>query len=381
MTEHPSAGPPTARERLLRVLKHQKTDRLPICPVGLSPFTWQTEFPAYGPVLEVAGRHCEFMVNYPLNSGLGLCDPGVLPMEKSREEQGERRIDATILHTPKGELRQVRIHDRSVGSWATAEAFVNTAEDLERRESLPFRATPVRLDGLPDLRERTGEAGLVYCNGISSAVLTATWGLGEEFRLLFCHTEPERLRVLVERAQERLYDYVSRLLQAGAGPVFRLYSIEDFTVPMMRPSFVDEFIVPYDREIVRLIHDHGRHVVMHCHGRLAAQIERMLEIGVDGVDCVESPPQNDIDLRGMVEKAEGRMFIWGYVQFEDLARRRGDEIEEMVRQAVEIGGTGGSYVLSQAASPWSAEISPRTQENWIRMIEAGARYGGHGAGV
>jgi len=42
-----------------------------------------------------------------------------------------------------------------------------------------------------------------------------------------------------------------------------------------------------------------------------------------------------------------------------------------------MGGTDGRYVLGQAASPWSAEISQRTVDNWIRMIESGVKYGGH----
>ena len=373
--KRPNPGAYTPRERMMRVLKHQKVDRLPICPVGLSPFTWHIDFPVYHPVLDVAERHGEFMAVWGVNQGRSLCRPDLWDVREEKSEEGERKTNKTTIRTPKGDLTQVRIHDRSVGSWASAKPFVENEDDLAKRESLPFEPVPVNVDGLEDLRKRVGDAGLTYCNGIQNALLQATWGMGEEFRTLFCFTEQERLRAMVERAQERLHAFVTRLLDAGAGPVFRWYAIEDFVEPMMPPSFVDEFIVPYDREIVKLIHGRGRHVVMHCHGRLKAQIERMVAIGVDGVDCAESPPQNDIDLAGMIEKAAGRMFIWGYIQFEDLARKTGDEVEAMVRKAVEMGGREGRYVLSQAASPWSAEISSRTQENWIRMIEAGVKHG------
>lgn len=365
----------TPRERMLRVLRHEETDRLPICPVGLSPFTRHAEFPAYGPILEVAKRSCEFMASYPLPGGNALCDPAIWKTDVHAEEEGERKTRTTVLHTPRGDLVEVRVHDRSVGSWATKKAFVNSEEELRKLESLAFEPVPIKLDGLAELQKKVGDAGLVYCNGIRSAMLTATWGMSEEFRTVFCYTERERLRTMVERAQERLLDYVTRLLDCGAGPVFRWYSIEEFVEPVMPPSFVDEFIVPYDREVVSLIHARGCYVVMHCHGRLGAQIERMVKIGVRGVDCVESPPQNDIDLAGMFEKADGRLFLWGYIQFEDLARKTPEQIEELVRRAVDMGGKTGRYVLSQAASPWTAELSPRVQENWIRMITAGVKYG------
>jgi hypothetical protein len=292
-------------------------------------------------------------------------------------EEGERKTRKSVYHTPKGDLTGVSVHDRSVGSWGTAKAMVENDDDLAKRESMPWAPAPVDLSGHAEMVARVGDAGLVYMNGIQNALITACWGMSEEYRTVFCFTEGERLRKMVEKAQERLYDFTKRLLESGAGPVFRWYAIEDFVEPMMPPSFVDEFIVPYDREIVKLIHDHGCHVVMHCHGRLGAQIERMVAIGVDGSDCSESPPQNDIDLAGMVEKADGEMFIWGYIQFEALARATKEEVYEMVRRAVEMGGTEGRYMLSQAASPWMAELPGRTQENLIHMIEAGVRYGGH----
>jgi hypothetical protein len=367
----------TPRERLLRVLRHEKTDRLPIAPVGLSPFTWHVDFPCYAPVLEVAKKHCEFLAGFGLDGGFALCDPKVLDMKTETVEAGERKTATTVLKTPEGELTEVRVHDRSVGSWGMKKPFIESEDDLSKMESLPFQPFTPDLSKLPAFQARVGDGGLAYCNGIQNALLQATHGMSEEFRTVFCFSEPERLRRKVELCQERLLAYVTRLLDAGAGPVFRWYAIEDFVEPMMPPSFVDEFIVPYDREIVKLIHSRGRHVVMHCHGRLGAQIERMAAIGIDGTDCSEPPPQNDIDLAGMIAKAGGRMFIWGYIQFETLARVAPEEVDRLVREAVEAGGTEGQYMLSQAASPWMAELPGRTAENLVRMIEAGVKYGGH----
>ena len=362
---------------MLRVLNHQPTDRLPISPVGMSPFTWHSEFPSYQSVLAAAARHCEFMAVFRLDSGVALCDPRILNPKITLVEKGERKTQTTVLQSPRGELTEIRIHDRSVGGWGVLKAFIQNEEDLARMESLPFAPLAPSLAGLAEFEARVGEAGLVYCNGLHSALIHATHGMSEEFRPVFCFTEPERLRKKVELAQQRLLDYVTRVLDAGGGPVFRFYSIEDYVEPVMPPSFVDEFIVPYDREVVRLIHARGRKVVMHCHGRLRAQIARMVDIGVDGVDCAERPPQNDIDLAGMIARADGRMFIWGYIQFETLARATPEQVDAMVRQAIEAGGVAGRYVLSQAASPWMADLPGRTAENLIRMIEAGVKYGGH----
>ena len=137
----------------------------------------------------------------------------------------------------------------------------------------------MKLDGIEEFKAQVGDAGLVYCNGITNALLLACWGMNEEFRTLFCFTEQDLLRKMVDAAQARLLEYTTKVLDAGAGPVFRFYSIEDFVEPMMPPRFVDEFIVPYDKEVIRLIHDRGCYAVMHCHGHLKEQIERMVKIG------------------------------------------------------------------------------------------------------
>ena len=375
--ERPNPGEYSPRERMLRVLRHEPTDRLPIVPTALTPFTWHVDFPVYHPVLEVAKKHCEFMAGFGLPGSLGLCDPAVLDIKTDREEEGTRKIRTTTLDAPRGPLTQVRIHDVEVGSWGTKKFFIENEDDLAKWESLPYEPFRPTLEGLDAFDAKVGDAGLPYLNGVTNALTTAVGSLSEEFRAIFCFTQPDRLRKMVERAQERVYQFVEHLLDQGGGPVFRWYSIEPYVEPVMPPSFVKEFIVPYDREVVKLIHDRGRHVIMHCHGRLKAQIKHIVEIGVDGVDCVECPPQNDATLAEMFELADGRLFLWGYIQFEDLARFSGDEIEQKVREAVEVGGTNGRYVLGQAASPWSADVSQRTVDNWIRMIEAGVKYGGH----
>jgi hypothetical protein len=376
-SDRPNPGAYTPRERMLRVLRHETTDRLPIVPTALSPFTWHVDFPVYHPVLEVAKKHCEFMANFRVPGTLGLRDPAVLDLKTETEEQGTRKVRRTTLRTPKGPLTQVRIHDVEVGSWGTKKFFVENEDDLDNWESLPDDPFLPEIEGLEAFDRKVGDAGLPYLNGVHNALHTAVGQLSEEFRAVFCFTQPDRLRKMVERAQERVARFVSHLLDQGCGPVFRWYSIEPYVEPVMPPRFVKEFIVPYDREIAQLIHDRGRHVIMHCHGRLKAQIPHICEIGVDGVDCVECPPQNDATLSEMFELADRPLFLWGYIQFEDLARFSGEEIEEKVRQAVEMGGTDGRYVLGQAASPWSADVSPRTIDNWIRMIEAGVKYGGH----
>ena len=158
-----------------------------------------------------------------------------------------------------------------------------------------------------------------------------------------------------------------------------IISIEDYVEPVMPPSFVDEFIVPYDREVVRLIHSRGRRVVMHCHGRLTDRADRHHRRGRRAT--APKARRNDIDLAGIIAPGGRADVHLGLYQVRDAFAGDAERVDEMVRQAVEMGGSDGRYVLSQAASPWMAELPGRTTKNLIHMIEAGAKYGGHWLGA
>lgn len=369
----------TGRERLLRVLRHEKADRLPIVTTGLHPWHWSMEFPDYHPIVEVAKRHGEFMCSLGANTGFLYGDPSVCETRSERRELAEGAVErATTIATPKGEITAVRRRTPDGGNWRV-KAYVECEEDLERLLSIPYTPPEPDLTDYFATREKIGDAGLAYFNGISSPVTVLGGVMSEEFRAIYFFTQQRRLREIVETMAERVHNLLDRLLAAGVGPVFRWYAMEPFTEPMMPPSFTDDFIVPYDTDLVRKIHDAGRYGVLHCHGRLGAMIEKMVRVGYDGVDCVESPPANDVTLAEMFAKAEatpcGRaLFLWGYVQMDDLEHKSADDIDRLVREAVEVGGTDGRYVLGQSASPYMAHVPPRMQANWIRMIEAGARY-------
>lgn len=374
--------PLTSRERLLRVLRHEKTDRLPIVPTSIHPWHWCLEFEDYRPIVEAAKRHCDFFVSIGGDTGFLYGDPAACERRTERRDLGDGvRETTTTLVTPAGELTTVRRRTPDGGNWHV-KALVESEADLERLLSIPYRPYEPDVSAFLAQREKIGEAGLAYYNGFHSPVTNLGATMSEEFRAILFFTQRARVKRIVETLAERAHHLLDYLLKAGVGPVFRWYAMEPFTPPMMPPSFTEELIVPYDLDLIRRIHAAGCYAIHHCHGRLGAMIEKMVRVGYDGVDCVESPPANDVTLAEMLNRADGAsdrerpLFLWGYIQMDDLEHQSGDAIERLVREAVEMGGTDGRYVLGQAASPYMAHVPPRMQANWIRMIEAGARLAG-----
>jgi uroporphyrinogen-III decarboxylase len=375
--------PLTSRDRLLRVLRHEPTDRLPIAPMGMHPWHWSARYPDYQPIIEAAKRHCDFFVSMGLDTGLLYGDPSECEQTNERKELPDGSVEVTTTYlTPKGPVTSIRRRLPDSGDWRV-KALIESEEDLERVLSIPYKPHRPDLSDFLAGREKIGDLGVAYLNGLHSPACLLGGAMSEEFRAIYFFTQPKRLHEILEQMAERVHAMVDYVLAAGVGPAFRWYAMESFTEPLMPPSFTDEFIVPYDVDLIRKIHAAGGYVAQHCHGRLGAMIEKMVRVGYDGVDCTESPPQNDVTLAEMLDRAKAAaghdraLFFWGYVQMDDLEHKSGDEIEQEVREAIRMGGTDGRYVLSQAASPYMAHVPPRMQANWIRMLETGARCGGH----
>ena len=65
----------------------------------------------------------------------------------------------------------------------------------------------------------------------------------------------------------------------------------------------------------------------------------------------------------------------GSVQYDDFERLAPDEMEALVRRQIEDAGVGGGMILAPTAGPYAAVLSERQQENIVRFIDAGHRWG------
>ena len=70
-----------------------------------------------------------------------------------------------------------------------------------------------------------------------------------------------------------------------------------------------------------------------------------------------------------------RVCLVGSVQYDDLQRLAPDEVEALVRRQIRDAAAGGGMILAPTAGPYAATLTERQQENTLRMIEAGRRWG------
>ena len=144
---------------------------------------------------------------------------------------------------------------------------------------------------------------------------------------------------------------------------------------MMSPAQWEQWVVPYDGEIMRMIRerDSATLIHVHCHGRVGTLLESFIAMGVNSTDPVEPPPQGDIEFADAKRLAAGRLTLYGNMEFVDMERATPDEIEAKVRHAIEDGGKQHT-VLYPSAAPHERHTE-RFLANAERYIQAGLKYG------
>jgi uroporphyrinogen decarboxylase len=144
---------------------------------------------------------------------------------------------------------------------------------------------------------------------------------------------------------------------------------------MMSPRQWDRWVVAYDgagkkhiktRDSEALIH-------VHCHGRVGTLLKSLVEMGVDSTDPVEPPPQGDIEFEDARKIVGDKMVLFGNIEFLDMETKTPDQIEQIVRSAIEQAGKK-RLVLYPSATPHERH-TPKLLANARRYIEAGLKYG------
>jgi len=377
----------SSRERLLRTIKGQATDRIPIyAPIprelpliakrGYSG--WQAE-PNFQTLAEVALEHCDFFCRM---ASIGSIDSGffdrrflLIPeehIEVCSEKKGTRTTLAYVVRTPKGDLRCVEAKDDNITTTWKTEPLVKDKDDVEKILSIPFSFAPVDLEPYRQEVAELGDAGLPLIL-VSTPLMCVSHLMDFQQFLLWCSLERHTIVRLIEAILERIYVNLEWLLQNGVGPLVRFAGAEEATPPMMSPQYFDELCARYDRPLFELVHEYDGIVHVHCHGKVRDIFPRLLEMGVDVLDPMEPPPDGDLTLAEARRMAGGRMTLVGGLEYRDFEHLAPDEIEAKAKDAIEQGGRT-RYVLGASAVAMTS-VSDRFRDNVIRFIETGLRYG------
>jgi hypothetical protein len=358
-------------------LRGQPTDRIGNTLRGLRPWDERRSaalHPSYRPLVEAAREHGDWIAPIGFESGfygsLALIEQREFAEPAAGHEDVEHRV--TVVETPAGPLRQVVATDRRHGLPMTVEHFIKTPADAERFLLLPYVAPRPDVTAMLELDRRIGQRGIVMI-GFSDPVGDLHSLLGTE-TLAFWSLEQRELvhRLLAELARRRM-DVIKHFILAGlhqALPVLYGYTGPEVVVPPLHPpqDFRD-FYVRYDKPLHDLVHEAGAFVHVHCHGSINKVLEDFAAMGTDMLHPVEAPPMGDTPLLEAKRRIGDRVTLEGNVQMADVMEEEPRAFRRRLQQVVAEGRPGGRFCLCPTASPYAVELSQRTLQNYLTLID------------
>ncbi len=364
----------TGRERIHKLLRREPIDRVPISTYELSVFGtwgWPKNEPSYQPMMEVITARTEALA---LWGAYTPASPDDVPTDSETWQEGDFTVTRTTLHTPKGDLTTTSKFTPDVKTTWTVEHCCKDEDDVARYLSIPFHPMPVDASGFAPLDAEVGDHGIVLCDtGDAIGYVAPLFEFGE-FTVV-AMTQPELIRALCDQAHARIMHNLRGMLEAGCGPLYRIWGPEYCTPPYLPPGAFKEYVVPYVTEMIELIHRYGCLARVHSHGHTRHVLDTIVETGADALDPIEPPPDGDISMAEVKQRYGDRLILFGNMELKHLETETPAEIDARVKVMMDEAKAGGAYVLMPTAGPLNIPLSPRTAENYLAFIEAGHKYG------
>lgn len=371
----------TSRERLLASINLAEPDRVPICFRNVAPLEhlWSNAF-------ERVTALAELGVDDKLHLGLPWAFDPEVRVEQWRQSDDRGDILCKRMETPAGPLR---FKSRLTDDWAPAdlplvsdhhwsrgtEFMVKTEEDLDRLAYLLRPVTGERLAAFERRRDavvRFAEGNVLVEGVIEAASNVAFSLLGPERFLTGATLEP----ALVARLLQMLEDWIERrlqiLLDAGVDTVYHTSCYE--TTALWSPRQFRELFAEGLRRKAELCHEAGAKLHSYMDTGFVPLLDDFLEIGVDILSTVDPVMggMGETTLADLKARVGHRICLWGGVNSpHTIERGTKSEVRRAVREAIEVLGPGGGFVLSTADSVWD----PKPKANVREFIAAGLEYG------
>ena len=331
----------TPRENLLRILRHERPDWIPL--VGhVDPYN-QPNQRGMDPALAEALREVrwcdESTVIFSRYLGLDIMDLFGAPLRcESRRvtvhSETQDNVCVTTWNTRAGALRQVTRFSPGTGLWYTQEHMVKGKADLgalaEVFADQEWEIDPEGAAGLRRRRELIGDDGLITMS------LPGT-PLGQMVRV---HSGVETLAYLWADARAELHDLFAVMadnheqqfrLAASLAEPEALVTMDDTSTTTQSPAMFAEYCLDYTDRLADLCHAAGKFYLHHSCGLIRDLLPLYRQTRMDAVHGFSYPPLGDVSIaEGKAALGPGVAILTGVAQlFGDMRDR------EKVRASLE----------------------------------------------
>jgi len=364
----------TGKERLLSIYQGKSPDRPAVRLWGLMPGQ-KLLHPAYEPVYRAAMEHTDLILDarsaFDIHWGVHRDDM----LEVNTVRVNDEWVDIeTVAHTPAGIMKGTYRESTLGNPGYIREHMLKEPEDIRKVLSIPYEPFTFSAAEYLEKERSAGDNGIVVfildhafygLHRLAGSENLAVWGIDNRDILL------EAVHAFVERIKGQILE----VIKAGLRPVFGWVGPEVCIPPLMRMKDFEDFIFNVDKPLIDLIHEAGGYVWVHCHGRMRSVLERFLAMGVDVMNPIEPPPMGDITLEDAFTLTEDRMGLEGNIEIHDLMSASGEQLEQIISEAIGVGGNGRRFILCPTSGYMEYPDPPkRLIDNLLIYIQEGVRY-------
>jgi len=182
-------------------------------------------------------------------------------------------------------------------------------------------------------------------------------------------TDPELTAEIFKNIGERLlrfYSIVASIDTVGVCVVNDDWGFKGQT--MFPPDMMEEYVFPYTRKIVEVVHAHGKPAILHSCGNVANIMDVIIdELKLDGKHSFED---GIYPVEDAWDRWSDRIAILGGIDVDFLSRQTPEEIYRRSLRLLELTSSSGGYALGSGNS--IPDYVP--QENYLAMLRAAADY-------
>ncbi len=361
--------PMTPKQRLCAALDRKPTDHLPatthhimryymdkylpgktddefFAEFGLDPITW---FVAHK---SVPGSGCEFE---PTHVPAGFMEARRLVSDTWRFEHQDvpGRQYATTRHsivTPRKTLT-LELQSNEYTGWLS-ERLVKEKSDIDLIAE--FAPQPIcDVEAVNRHAAQYGDRALMrgHINCFDLYGQPGCWQdacvlYGVEEMILATYDDPEWVHAFLRIICDRKVKYADSL--KGANYDLLEHGGGDASSTVISPKVFEEFVAPYDREVIAHARAAGQRIVYHTCGGMMPILERLVTLGSNALETFTPPAMGgDMNLAEAKRRIGDKVcFIGGFDQNRFFTTATPEETRAEVRRCFQEAGQGGGSILS-----------------------------------
>ncbi len=153
---------------------------------------------------------------------------------------------------------------------------------------------------------------------------------------------------LISEMMEKITDYRIKLAKVKADLGYKIvHHGDDLGMQcsgFFSPAMFNELMMPQYKRLFAEYKKYGQYIFMHSCGKMIDYLPQLIDAGLDGWEPVQ--PCNDLRY---IKKEYGKDLVFmGGIDTQGLPFMKPEEVKKMAKEAIEILGKGGGYIIAPA---------------------------------